>query len=116
MSGSDWETERDQAVQLLNDAADRLEQLAGLAIVGPWSASGQVVYSGRDDDFAVASASTGTTALWVASMSPDVAPFLAGWLRSVARIAAVQEFRDGLEVYVDRKALGLAQHVMGVAR
>lgn len=69
---------------LLQRAAERLEALESRAIIGPWDTCGPNVTGGGDEQWDVATASTSTTALWIATMSPAVSAPLVAWLRQSA--------------------------------
>lgn len=69
---------------LLQRAAERLEQLESRAVIGPWGTCGPNVTGGGGEQWDVATASTSTTAQWVAAMSPSVASPLVAWLRESA--------------------------------
>ena len=75
--------------ELLRQAADEVERLAGLAPPGRWTARGLLATrpeivaddDGRTEHVAEARA---RSAPWILTMSPDVAPALAAWLREAA--------------------------------
>lgn len=80
----------DDLVRTLAMAADRLEQLAERTTGGRWAAGGllatrpEVIAHFQDGSTEhVAEARTGT-GLWIATMSPAIAPMLVRWLRSTA--------------------------------
>lgn len=117
----DFEAERDQAVQLLADAAKRITELAQEVPPAPWVyCDNASLYSVKDPDdetgwLPIANRVLSEDAAWMVLASPTIAPFLAGWLSKVASIAAGQQSRENFDLYVDHKALGLATHVMGGA-
>jgi hypothetical protein len=118
-----WEAfrdERDQAVDLLNDAADRIEQRAAEALPGPWVSldNGWALVSQPDRQDrktwrTVVSEPGVANGRWMELAAPPIAPFLTGLLRRVATIAEGQENREDFKANVDLNALGLAAHVMG---
>jgi hypothetical protein len=123
MNADTFENDRDRAVQLLANAAKRIAELGDAATQGKWEAGdfgdfGWTVYS-VEGSFGVETEDSEqgrADAAWIALAAPVIAPFISGWLAKVASIAATQERRDDFEVYVDKKALGLARHVMAVAQ
>jgi hypothetical protein len=69
--------ERDQAVQQLRNAARLITKLAASAPLGRWV--------DRLDRFrSTDEQAAANDVQWIATMSPLLAPFLAGWLRSAA--------------------------------
>ncbi|AHH98218.1 hypothetical protein [Kutzneria albida] len=132
----DFEAERDQAVQLLADAANKLTKLGSAATPGQWwthdthlgvgghTASVLTGESGTSKVELLAwlptfsnepwdqSRNVWNNAQWIAVMGPTIAPFLAAWLSQAAQIAAAAPNRGEFRVSVDRKALGLAEYVM----
>jgi hypothetical protein len=69
---------------LLQRAAELIEKAESRAVIGPWSTCGPNVTGGGDEQGDVATATTSTTALWIATMSPSVAAPLVAWLREAA--------------------------------
>lgn len=117
----EFEAERDRAVQLLADAAKRITDLGAAATQGKWETGGigdhgwSVYCTAGSFGVETEDSEQGRAdAAWIALAAPAIAPFISGWLAKVASIAAIQERRDDFEVYVDKKALGLAEHVMAV--
>jgi hypothetical protein len=123
MTAEAWPAERDEAVVLLNNAATVIEALGSRATQGCWETGGIGDYGWTvhclEGSFGIETEDSEqgrADAAWIALAAPAIAPFLAGWLRKVAQIAATQERRDDFQVYVDRKALGLAEHVLAAVR
>lgn len=97
---------------LLQRAAEHLEALESRAIIGPWDTCGPNVTGGGDEQWDVATASTSTTALWIATMSPAVAAPLAAMLRwDAKRLSWAARCED-----VDKSYRGfeLARQILGL--
>jgi hypothetical protein len=123
MTAEAWPAERDAAVALLNNAATVIEALGSRATQGRWEMCGIGDFGWTvhclEGSFSVETEDSEqgrADAAWIALAAPAIAPFLSGWLRKVAQIAATQERREDFQVYVDRKAIGLAGHVMAVVQ
>lgn len=115
-----FNSEKERAASLLRAAADHLESAAK-----PFAGYEQA-FALPQPEFGCRTATeawsydnvdrNASSKVWIEMLSPVVAPWLAGWLRKVALIAASQQNRDAFSLYVDRKALSLAEHITAVAR
>jgi hypothetical protein len=76
---------------VLRDAADRLERLAGRTTAGDWRTSGllasrpEVVAHRPDGGTEHVAEARAASAAWITALSPAVAAPLAAWLREEAR-------------------------------